>query len=35
MRILLIEDDPSLGGSWPSWFHQDGYAVDWLHRGDP
>ncbi|ALO39278.1 response regulator transcription factor [Alcaligenes faecalis] len=34
MRILLIEDDPSLGSSLQSWLHLDGYAVDWLQRGD-
>jgi two-component system OmpR family response regulator/two-component system response regulator QseB len=34
MRILLIEDDSSLGSSLQSWLHMDGYAVDWLQRGD-
>ena len=34
MRILLIEDDPSLGSSLQSWLQMDGYAVDWLRRGD-
>jgi len=34
MRILLIEDDPSLGSSLQSWLLMDGYAVDWLQRGD-
>lgn len=34
MRILLIEDDPSLGTSLQSWLRLDGYAVDWLQRGD-
>ncbi len=34
MRILLIEDDPSLGSSMQSWLQMDGYAVDWLTRGD-
>ena len=34
MRILLIEDDPSLGHSLQSWLQLDGYAVDWLQRGD-
>ncbi|MCO5119943.1 MAG: response regulator transcription factor [Burkholderiaceae bacterium] len=34
MRILLIEDDPSLGSSLQSWLQMDGYAVDWLQRGD-
>ncbi|WP_447777878.1 response regulator [Variovorax boronicumulans] len=34
MRILLIEDDLSLGSSLQSWLLMDGYAVDWLQRGD-
>ena len=34
MRILIIEDDPSLGSSLQSWLQMDGYAVDWLQRGD-
>lgn len=34
MRILLIEDDFSLGSSLQSWLQLDGYAVDWLRRGD-
>lgn len=34
MRLLLIEDDPSLGESLQSWLQMDGYAVDWLQRGD-
>lgn len=34
MRILLIEDDPSLGSTLQSWLQMDGYAVDWLQRGD-
>jgi DNA-binding response OmpR family regulator len=34
MRILLIEDDASLGGTLQSWLQLDGYAVDWLQRGD-
>ena len=34
MRILLIEDDHSLGSSLQSWLQLDGYAVDWLQRGD-
>ncbi|QKV52877.1 response regulator transcription factor [Comamonas antarctica] len=34
MRLLLIEDDPSLGNSLQSWLQLDGYAVDWLQRGD-
>lgn len=34
MRILLIEDDSSLGESLRAWLQMDGYAVDWLQRGD-
>lgn len=34
MRILLVEDDPSLGATLQSWLQLDGYAVDWLRRGD-
>lgn len=34
MRILLIEDDPSLGSTVQAWLRMDGYAVDWLLRGD-
>ena len=34
MRTRLIEDDPSLGSSLQSWLQLDGYAVDWLQRGD-
>lgn len=34
MRILLVEDDPSLGESVQSWLQLDGYAVDWVQRGD-
>jgi DNA-binding response OmpR family regulator len=34
MRILLVEDDPSLGTTLQSWLQLDGYAVDWVRRGD-
>ena len=34
MRILLLEDDASLGQTLQSWLQLDGYAVDWLQRGD-
>jgi DNA-binding response OmpR family regulator len=34
MRILLVEDDLSLGSTIQSWLQLDGYAVDWLKRGD-
>lgn len=34
MRILLVEDDASLGATIESWLQLDGYAVDWLRRGD-
>jgi two-component system OmpR family response regulator/two-component system response regulator QseB len=34
MRILLVEDDSSLGATVQSWLQLDGYAVDWVLRGD-
>lgn len=34
MRILIVEDDPSLGATVQSWLQLDGYAVDWVRRGD-
>ena len=34
MRILLVEDDPSLGATVQSWLQLDGHAVDWLRSGD-
>ncbi|MCY1197724.1 Transcriptional regulatory protein QseB [compost metagenome] len=34
MRILLVEDDPSLGNTLKKWLQLDGYAVDWLLRGE-
>lgn len=34
MRILLVEDDPSLGTTIQTWLKLDGYAVDWANRGD-
>ncbi|MEH3086052.1 MAG: response regulator transcription factor [Xylophilus ampelinus] len=34
MRILLVEDDKSLGSTIRTWLQMDGYAVDWLERGD-
>lgn len=34
MRILLAEDDISLGESIASWLELDGYAVDRVTRGD-
>ncbi|WP_017525778.1 response regulator [Pusillimonas noertemannii] len=34
MRILLVEDDVSLGESIASWLELDGYAVDRVTRGD-
>lgn len=34
MRILLAEDDISLGESIESWLKLDGYAVDRVTRGD-
>jgi len=34
MRILLVEDDASLGESIKSWLELDGYAVDHVTRGE-
>ena len=34
MRILLVEDDTSLGDTIQSWLRLDGHAVDWVKRGD-
>lgn len=34
MRILLVEDDLSLGKSIADWLTLDGYAVDHVTRGD-
>lgn len=33
MRILLAEDDSSLGDTIQSWLHMDGYVVDWVKKG--
>jgi DNA-binding response OmpR family regulator len=34
MRILLVEDDTSLGDTILAWLRLDGHAVDWVRRGD-
>jgi len=34
MRILLAEDDASLGDTIQSWLRLDQHAVDWVRRGD-
>jgi len=34
MRILLVEDDSSLGDTIQSWLRLDAHAVDWVRRGD-
>ncbi len=34
MRILLAEDDASLGETIRDWLRLDGNAVDWVERGD-
>ncbi len=34
MRILLVEDDTSLGETIQSWLRLDQHAVDWVQRGD-
>lgn len=33
MRILIVEDDPSLGSTIQNWLELDGYAVDWIKNG--
>lgn len=33
MRILLAEDDASLGDTIQSWLQMDGYVVDWVSTG--
>ena len=34
MRILLVEDDSSLGETIQAWLRLDQHAVDWVRRGD-
>lgn len=34
MRILLVEDDISLGETILAWLRLDQHAVDWVRRGD-
>lgn len=34
MRILLVEDDLSLGETILDWLRLDQHAVDWVQRGD-
>ncbi len=34
MRILIIEDDLSLGTTIQDWLQMDGYAIDWIKRGN-
>jgi len=34
MRILLVEDDTSLGETIQDWLRLDRHAVDWVQRGD-
>jgi two-component system OmpR family response regulator/two-component system response regulator QseB len=34
MRLLLVEDDISLGETIQAWLRLDGHAVDWVQRGD-
>jgi two-component system OmpR family response regulator/two-component system response regulator QseB len=34
LRILLVEDDTSLGETIREWLRLDRHAVDWVERGD-
>src|SRR5215510_10107514 len=34
MRVLLVEDDPMIGGSVQQGLRQDGFAVDWVQDGE-
>ena len=34
MRVLLVEDDSIIGDALTSSLSQEGFAVDWLRRGD-
>jgi len=34
MRILLVEDDTSLGDTIQAWLRLDDHAIDWVRRGD-
>lgn len=34
MRVLVIEDDPTLGHALQEFLADQGYAVDWLKEGD-
>lgn len=34
MRLLLVEDDPSLGDGVVRALRADGFTVDWVQRGD-
>jgi DNA-binding response OmpR family regulator len=34
MRLLLVEDDTSLGETIHAWLRLDGHAADWVRRGD-
>jgi two-component system OmpR family response regulator len=34
MRLLLVEDDTSLGETMAAWLRLDNHAVDWVQRGD-
>lgn len=35
MRVLVIEDDTTLGHALQEFLGNQGYAVDWLQSGDP
>ena len=35
MRVLVIEDDTTLGHALQEFLMGQGYAVDWLQDGEP
>lgn len=34
MRVLIVEDDPMIGGAVENGLHEAGYAVDWVRDGN-
>jgi two-component system, OmpR family, response regulator len=35
MRILLVEDDPTIADSIGRAFRSQGHAIDWINKGEP